>query len=292
MTTIQSRQTIPYYEPIPATNSLGLAGFIVSLVGWFTGGILCPIGLLLSLIALTKRPRAFAVAGVILGLMGSCLGLIVAVVVASAVLGAAALAGTAWVAINDTDNIEITADMAEIQKAVMKAQGSDPVPPASLTGLGIDPEALKDPWGEPYMYVLTEESPGGKVRFDLITTGKDRTLGTPDDVSLSRLDEMWSDYFKISETSSGDTGNNVEFTVGSKTIRMEGGPDRSILLIDDGERVIECDGSRGQGTIRVRPSTRGSGDAAATMLPATAPASPATTDPATTMPATTAPAED
>jgi hypothetical protein len=51
---------------------LGVAGFIVSLIGLVvTCGLLCPLGLLLSLIALFKRPRGFAIAGTLLGLVGT-----------------------------------------------------------------------------------------------------------------------------------------------------------------------------------------------------------------------------
>src|SRR6185503_10603697 len=55
----------------PPSNNLGLAGFVTSLLGLLSCGVLSPIGLLLSLIGLTKRPRGFAIAGTILGLIGS-----------------------------------------------------------------------------------------------------------------------------------------------------------------------------------------------------------------------------
>lgn len=59
------------YAPPPPSNGLGTAGFIVSLVGLFTGGILSPLGLLLSFIALFRRPRGMATAGFIIGMIGS-----------------------------------------------------------------------------------------------------------------------------------------------------------------------------------------------------------------------------
>src|ERR1043165_9168202 len=66
--------------PQRRTNGLGIAGFVVSLVGIFTLGLLCPIGLLLSFIALFRAPRGFAIAGLIIGLLGSLeLTIIVAV---------------------------------------------------------------------------------------------------------------------------------------------------------------------------------------------------------------------
>lgn len=69
----------PYYPPgnqphSQPTNGLGIAGFIVSLVGLIlTCGLLSPLGLLLSLFALFKPPRGFAVAGVITGLVGTAM---------------------------------------------------------------------------------------------------------------------------------------------------------------------------------------------------------------------------
>src|SRR6056297_1203570 len=53
------------------SNTLGTAGFVTSLVGWVTCGVLCPIGLLLSVIALFKAPRGMAIAGTIIGGLGS-----------------------------------------------------------------------------------------------------------------------------------------------------------------------------------------------------------------------------
>lgn len=55
----------------PSNNSLGVAGLIVSIAGFFTCGMLSPIGLLLSLVGLLKAPRGAAIAGSILGFFGS-----------------------------------------------------------------------------------------------------------------------------------------------------------------------------------------------------------------------------
>ena len=60
--------------PMPQTNGLGVAGFIVSLVGMvLCFGLICPIGAILSGIALIWKPRGFALAGLILGVLGSVL---------------------------------------------------------------------------------------------------------------------------------------------------------------------------------------------------------------------------
>jgi hypothetical protein len=52
-------------------NGLGIAGFVVSLVSFLTCGLISPIALILSLFALWKRPRGFAVAGTLLGMVGT-----------------------------------------------------------------------------------------------------------------------------------------------------------------------------------------------------------------------------
>ncbi len=54
------------------SNGLGVAGFIVSLIGlFFCCGWISPLGLLFSFIALAWAPRGFAFAGVVLGMIGS-----------------------------------------------------------------------------------------------------------------------------------------------------------------------------------------------------------------------------
>ncbi len=62
----------------PANNSLGVAGLLVSIAGFFTCGLLSPIGLLLSLAGLLKAPRGAAIAGSVLGLFGSGVFVLVA----------------------------------------------------------------------------------------------------------------------------------------------------------------------------------------------------------------------
>lgn len=62
----------PFDVPQPRENFLGIAGFVVAIVGLvFTCGLLSPLGLLLSLAGLFSRPRGYAVAGVITGMFGS-----------------------------------------------------------------------------------------------------------------------------------------------------------------------------------------------------------------------------
>jgi hypothetical protein len=61
----------------PSTNGLGIAGFVVSLVGMLGAcvgaAVLSPVGLILSAIALRRVPRGLAIAGLMLGIIGSVL---------------------------------------------------------------------------------------------------------------------------------------------------------------------------------------------------------------------------
>jgi hypothetical protein len=77
------------------SNGLGVASFVCSIVGWVTCGLLCPLGLLFGLIALARPPRGFAIAGTVLGLLGSIFLVVAGIAIIAAVLGlgvAAALA--------------------------------------------------------------------------------------------------------------------------------------------------------------------------------------------------------
>lgn len=55
----------------PNENGLGLASFIVSILGLVSAGILSPVGAVMGLIAIRREPRGFAIAGLVIGLVGS-----------------------------------------------------------------------------------------------------------------------------------------------------------------------------------------------------------------------------
>jgi general secretion pathway protein G len=175
------------YQQVRQANGLGVAAFICSLVGLFTGGILSPIGLILSLVALGRQPRGMAVAGLILGLLGTCGGIVLVIVILAFGL-AVALAAVGIFAFTQSERIELTADMAKIAVAAeeFKRDNRD-VAPAGVEVLNLEPSTLNDPWGHPYRYILVAEEPG----YDVISDGQDGKAGTPDDVSLGKLDRYW-----------------------------------------------------------------------------------------------------
>lgn len=72
----QSREPIyiGFEKPV---NGLGIAGFVVSLTGLLLAfGLICPLGILLSFFGLFKKPRGIAVAGLLVGVLGTALPLL------------------------------------------------------------------------------------------------------------------------------------------------------------------------------------------------------------------------
>jgi hypothetical protein len=54
--------------PAPS-NRLGIAGFVLSLLGLISCGLLAPVGLVLSLVGVRKEPRGLAIAGAVISLV-------------------------------------------------------------------------------------------------------------------------------------------------------------------------------------------------------------------------------
>lgn len=72
----QNQTQQAYYPPVaPEKNNIGLAGFIVSIVGFFVGWIpfigwlIWLVGLVLSIAGLFKKPKGLAIAGVVISLI-------------------------------------------------------------------------------------------------------------------------------------------------------------------------------------------------------------------------------
>jgi len=159
------------------SNGLGVAGFIVSLLGFFSCGILSPLGLLFSFIALFKRPRGFAIAGFILGLIGS-VWIAVIVVIVFAIFGLSIAAVSSM----GSGLFEVLMDTYRIQAAVALHYQNNGSVPLTLDGLGLDADTLTDPWGNPYRYEIDMDG----RHYSIATPGPDGAWGTDDDVILDQ----------------------------------------------------------------------------------------------------------
>lgn len=162
-------QPSPRYQFGPATNGLGIAGFVVSIASVLTCGLTSPIGLLLSLVALRKRPRGFALAGALLGGLGTAL--------VAGTFGLTALTGRAI-----QEEIAHRVDAQETERAFLAATERVELYRAEHQGLpeGIEGNklviAFEDGWGEALRYDPLERG------YALRSAGADRQFDTADDL--------------------------------------------------------------------------------------------------------------
>jgi hypothetical protein len=168
-------------RPTTDTNPVGLAGFIVSLVSLVAcGGLLSPVGLILSLFGCFRQPRGLAVAGVVLGLIGSG-AFILGVVAFGVVLVAGAIAlifGASFLG----QTLETSFDANEVRKAIVAYERAEGRLPGAMSDLStLDEHAAHDLWDTPYR--LEIDAPDRQ--FTLVSLGKDKTLGTDDDIRIT-----------------------------------------------------------------------------------------------------------
>ncbi len=142
------------------SNPLGIVGFVLSLLC-----ITSPLGLLISLIALFKNPKGFAIAGVILGMIGT------------AILGIAAwifmVFGTLIFSM-----IHIGVDLEKMQIDIENYVSTNQELPASLDDIGW---TGTDPWDNEYVYTLDAETQVWSLRI----IGPDGTAETDDDLLIT-----------------------------------------------------------------------------------------------------------
>ncbi|MEM1330696.1 MAG: type II secretion system protein GspG [Planctomycetota bacterium] len=159
------------------SNGLGIAGFVVSLLGLITGGCLSPIGFILSLIAVFREPRGFAIAGIVLGLLGLFGGvfvmLLVGVVGLAAFLALISLGGLAG-------GLNAYQDAQAVWPGFAESVRQNAELPESIAALGaFSEDTLTDHWGTPYEYERTSPSTA-----TLSSAGPDKLPGTDDDIAV------------------------------------------------------------------------------------------------------------
>lgn len=151
-------------EPIasvrPQSNPLAIVGFVLAFC-------IPPIGLLLSFIAVFKAPRAFAIAGVIIGLIGTAILAIVAV-------------GFSMFGPYIADSIEFVMETEQISQASAKYSTThNGASPPDMAALQLPTDVTMDPWGQ--AYTLTPTDGGG---WTLQSAGVDGSWGTADDITV------------------------------------------------------------------------------------------------------------
>ncbi len=166
--------TAPVIEP-RQRNRLAVIGFTLSMLGFFTCGISGMAGAIISAAALRQKPRAFAIAGVIVGLAQLC---IITPLTLGLLLPALAKAR------ESARTVRVELDLMRYQMAIesMRSGGVVPSDPESVrlrAGAPSD-EALPatDPWGNAWR--VTVDPVSGYARIE--SAGRDGTFDTEDDV--------------------------------------------------------------------------------------------------------------
>lgn len=158
-------------EPVPK-NNLGLAGFIVSLVGFVGCGILAPVGLILSVIGLKREPRGFAIAGTVLGALGSILLVGLSMYF---VFGVRQLKNAAQT-INQSARTMSTAN--QVRDVIVASQTQPGTWPGEVEGNAIASRYI-DAWQTPLRYKAVQGA------FSIQSAGKDKVFDTQDDLVMS-----------------------------------------------------------------------------------------------------------
>lgn len=148
-------------------NPLALPGLLLAI-------LIGPIGLVVSLIAVTRRPRGVAVAGVIVGSLTTLTLLTVTVVVIVMVNRGRAIFEQ-YGALDD--------DITEVTGTLSTLHAESGTWPDSLTALGLTEDLLTDPWGQPYRYELTPDG----ANWVLSSAGPDGEMETRDDLRFDRF---------------------------------------------------------------------------------------------------------
>lgn len=143
----------------PQSNTLGIVGFVLAFC-------VSPLGLILSLVALAKPPRGFAIAGTVIGLIGTVLWALF--LMAMFVGGGAMFKG-----------VELGFDHAAVDGQLKSyASSHDGEFPTDLVTAGVPEGARKDPWDREYAYARSED---GKS-WTLTSASFDGQFGTGDDI--------------------------------------------------------------------------------------------------------------
>src|SRR6186713_2362470 len=119
-----------YGPPKPQENTLGIVGFIVSLFGFFVC-IAALVGLVLSLMGLRREPKGFAIAGTVIGGLGTLMWLGV-VAFYGAVIAACIGLGVAV-----QPEIQTRSTLQDARRRIEDVRGPDGVIPGEAEGNGI-----------------------------------------------------------------------------------------------------------------------------------------------------------
>ena len=157
-------------QPIPRrSNGLGIAGFVLSLLGIFSFGILAPIALLLCFFALFKRPRGLAFAGFIISFITTAF-LATVIFIFGFLISSVVKFGKPMIV-----TVLNAQKAAENLNADAFINGGKPLDDISGNAKIV---GIVDGWGRPYQYRRAND-----FSFELRSASKDGLFNTEDDYS-------------------------------------------------------------------------------------------------------------
>jgi hypothetical protein len=158
-----------YYQP-PQENTLGLVGFIASLIGLFFC-VAAPVGLIISLMGLRQHPKGFAIAGTIIG------GVTTLLYLAVLAMYGAFLAACIGVGVAAQPMVQTMATLGDARQTIENAIGPDGAYPGQAEGDRLI-AGKTDYWQNALRYEPTD---GG---FVIRSAGADKQFNTTDDLTV------------------------------------------------------------------------------------------------------------
>jgi hypothetical protein len=155
----------------PPTNGIGIAGFVLSLAAIPTCGLLSPVALIVSAFGLRKEPRGLAIAGTVIGALGSLWLVLAGFALVMLFLGVKEAVEKGG------GSIETVFVLGEAQKAIELERSEKGRLPDEPQGNDLIAE-LRDGWDRALRYELHGDS------FTVRSAGSDGVFGTVDDASL------------------------------------------------------------------------------------------------------------
>ena len=198
----RNREVVYILEPPKRrSNGFGVAGFVLSILGFFTCFTLSPIALLFSFLGMFKAPRGLATAGLVLS-----------------VIGTTAIAGIAMVSIREEHSEHHAVHTAyarnATEKSLQKAKRS--IESWRLEHDGVTPEgiegnkmvlSIEDGWRTSLSY---EPDDNG---YTLRSAGPDRDFDTRDDLT-SRVALTAKEKLSLELQRDGGTGSLIHDSMG------------------------------------------------------------------------------
>lgn len=228
---VEQPEVVYLGEP-PPSNAVGIVGFITSMLGLVTCGLLSPIGFLISLCGLFKNPKGFASAGTILGLLGTLW---------LAIAGYAIVMGLVMAKSAVETGVQTLATAAALERGRAEVESyrqENGQLPDGIEGnkLVLD---IKDGWERPIRYAPDEDD-----KYVMRSAGPDGEFHTDDDMTSD------INYLDIEITS--EDGETVR--VGQSGIEIDS-DDEKVLInggginVEDRDSKVEIQPGRIEGSV-------------------------------------------